>query len=207
MDHSKILSLHALSSAKGRFIAAVICFVVLTATKLLSNRSLVDDSSNEFSESDESIQSFADRDHCQIIYVLGVEGSVHHGFTPLLERFARLQVDPATEKPYEVDYASGYLRRALFGFNKETRPLDNPTLVRQTIRQICPHNGRKHVIIEDASFPCGTDDDPRTYRIHRERWWMHATMEQIAMSDTAMNHPTNLYKFYEAYSVREEMST
>ena len=60
------------------------------------------------------------------------------------------------------------------------------------------------MILEDLSFPSGTIDDPRTYRIHRQRWWYGSTMEQIAMSETAMNHPTNLKAFYEAYGVSGE---
>lgn len=63
---------------------------------------------------------------------------------------------------------------------------------------------RRRVILEDLSFPSGTVDDPRTYRIHRQRWWYGSAMEQIAMSETAMNHPTNLHAFYEAYSVSDE---
>ncbi|KAL7538667.1 hypothetical protein ACHAXR_008716 [Thalassiosira sp. AJA248-18] len=190
----------AVSSSKGRLMAALLCFVIFIASKISSNRSLLDDSAE--TEEEPSIQQFADRHNCQIIYVLGVEGTVHHGFTPILETLARQQVDSSTSTPYVVTYADNTLRSALFGFRKESRPLDNPTLVRNVIRKICPHNHIKHVIIEDSSFPSSTSDDKRTYRIHRQPWWTESTttMEEIAMSDTAMNHPTNLYTFYKEFS-------
>jgi len=257
-----------------------------------------------------------DRDKCQIVYVIGVEGSVHHGVTPVLRALAGHQVDRETGLRYEVSYADRELRSAVFGFNRNARSIDNPTMVRfrprekkkktyiytcmhiytrscrsrlvhlrtrtrrlglgrnappptshlfsaivrvssvvvflrrppthpppplfafghhpqppllprknapqvrHTMRQICPGSSatsdgesdvggsagprRRRVILEDLSFPSGTVDDPRTYRIHRQRWWYGSTMEQIAMSETAMNHPTNLRAFYEAYSVSDE---
>jgi hypothetical protein len=249
-----------------------------------------------------------DRDKCQIVYVIGVEGSIHHGVTPILRSLAGHQVDRETGLRYEVSYADRELRSAIFGFNRNARSIDNPTMVRSpprkkkeicvpsrpfadeddvrdlgeerpptdllslfhhrtcvfshrrfssttyppipsppplplfafghhlhppppfspetnarqvrhTMRQICPGSSatndggdgggsagprRRRVILEDLSFPSGTVDDPRTYRIHRQRWWYGSTMEQIAMSETAMNHPTNLHAFYEAYSVSDE---
>lgn len=194
-----VSQLRALSSTQGRFIAAILCFVIFTVAKIAPNRPLVQD--NDKLEPDaEAVQSFSDRANCQIVYVLGVEGTSHHGVTPILETLARQQIDPATDSPYDVSYSNEHLRAALFGFHKETRTIDNESMVRQTIRKICPHNGQKHVIMEDASFPCGTDDDPRSYRIHRQWWWKQSTMEQIAMSDTALNHPTNLDLFYKAFS-------
>ncbi|KAL3799880.1 hypothetical protein ACHAW5_004392 [Stephanodiscus triporus] len=137
---------------------------------------------------------------CTIVYVLGVEGSMHHGVTPVLRSLAKMQLDEYTGLPYDVKYANRELRSAIFGFSKNDRTIDNPTMVRHTMRRICPANGAHHVIVEDLSFPSGEADDPRTYRVHRQRWWYQSTMEQIAMSETALNHPTNLYAFYEAYS-------
>ena len=132
--------------------------------------------------------------------VLGVEGSVHHGFTPILEALAKKQVDAQTGQPYDVTYSEGHLRTAMFGFHGETREITDPKVVKRTFKKMCPNDGRKHIIIEDASFPSGSEDDPRTYRVHRQKWWKDATMEEIATSDSALNHPTNLYSFYKEYS-------
>ncbi len=159
------------------------------------------------------IEPSPNRDNCQIVYVLGVEGSIHHGVTPILRNLASHQVqyvdgavddNSAGSDPsrYDVNYADRRLRSALFGFSRNARSMDNPKMVRHTMRQLCPDDGLHHVILEDLSFPSGEYDDARTYRIHRQRWWYQSTMEQIAMSETALNHPFNLDKFYEAYSVR-----
>ena len=141
------------------------------------------------------------KDNCQIIYILGVEGAIHHGFTPIIETLAKSQVDPDTGRAYEVTYAPKVLRSALFGLYREKRDMDDPTLIAKVFRELCPLNdGKKHVIIEDSSFPSGAIDDPRSYRIHRQASWMKSTMEQVANDELAQNHPTNLYKFYELYS-------
>jgi len=141
-------------------------------------------------------------DNCQIIYILGVEGAIHHGFTPILETLAKSQRDPITGKAYEVTYAPKVLRSALFGLYQEKRDMDDPTLIAKVFRELCPEtDGKtKHVIIEDSSFPSGAIDDPRSYRIHRQASWMTSTMEQVSNDELAMNHPVNLHKFYELYS-------
>ncbi len=148
------------------------------------------------------------------MYVLGVEGSVHHGVTPILRSLASHVVDDRIEdggggkgRKFEVTYADRRLRSALFGFNRNTRSMDHPGMVRHTMRQLCPNDGARHVILEDLSFPSGESNDARTYRIHRQKWWYQSTMEQIAMSETALNHPMNLDVFYEAYSVRCRFAT
>jgi hypothetical protein len=169
---------------------------------------IVDGEYDPASSTSSSTGPSANRDRCQIVYVLGVEGSVHHGVTPILRNLASHQIeyDDSIEgepviKRYDVNYADKRLRSALFGFNRNTRSIDNPAMVRHTMRQLCPDNGMHHVILEDLSFPSGEANDARTYRIHRQRWWYQSTMEQIAMSETALNHPLNLDAFYEAYSV------
>ena len=142
------------------------------------------------------------KDNCQIIYILGVEGAIHHGFTPILETLAKSQRDPITGQAYEVTYASKVLRSALFGLYQEKRDMDHPTLIAKVFRELCPEtDGKtKHVIIEDSSFPSGALDDPRSYRIRRQASWMASTMEQVADDELARNHPVNLHKFYELYS-------
>ena len=193
------------STSKNRIIFALFCFTNLTAIKLLYSdyrtKAIHRQVLSEM-EGTPEVQAFADRENCQIIYVLGVEGSIHHGFTPILQTLAGKQIDPKTDTNYVVKYADRNFRSALFGFGKESRTLDNPTLVRQVIRKICPHNHKKHVIIEDSSFPSGLYDDRRTYRIHRQQWWssISSSMEEIALSEVAQNHPTNLRMFYESFS-------
>ncbi|KAL7528910.1 hypothetical protein ACHAWF_002760 [Thalassiosira exigua] len=201
--------LPTVASPRGRFLVALLCLAIWTAAKLSSERpsAIHDVGDDDSAPDDPEVQSFADRKNCQIIYVLGVEGAIHHGFSPVLENLARIQVDPDTDQPYVVTYADSTLRSALFGLKKESRSIDNPTLTRQVIRKICPRNGKKHVVLEDASFPSGNveDAEPRTYRIFRQPWWLDSTMEEIAMSDTALNHPTNLYRFWESYSEYAEL--
>mmetsp|Transcript_5568 Transcript_5568/g.11744 ORF Transcript_5568/g.11744 Transcript_5568/m.11744 type:complete len:464 (-) Transcript_5568:107-1498(-) len=143
------------------------------------------------------------KDNCQIIYILGVEGAIHHGFTPILEALAKSQVDPNTGKAYQVTYAPKVLRSALFGLYQEKRDMDDPTLIAKVFRELCPEtdDGKtKRIIIEDSSFPSGAMDDPRSYRIRRQASWMTSTMEEVANDELAINHPVNLKKFYELYS-------
>eukprot|EP00804_Cyclotella_cryptica_P009492 CCRYP_006216-RA/>CCRYP_006216-RA protein AED:0.04 eAED:0.04 QI:0/-1/0/1/-1/0/1/0/345 len=146
--------------------------------------------------------------NCQIIYVLGVEGATHHGFAPILEYLAKSQIDSAGI-PYDVVMSSPPLKFGLFGWFKshgnrlgfsETPPIDDPDLVRKVVADICPLDGRKHIIVEDNSFPCGQEDDIRSYRVHRDHNWLSMTPEEIANSETGKNQPTNLYAFYKAYS-------
>ena len=151
------------------------------------------------------------RNNCQIIYVLGVEGATHHGFLPILESLARNQAD-VNGLPYDVQYNAKALRYGLFGWYnnqgdirrvfgnpQQAPPVDDPTLVQNVISQICPNDGKKHVLIEDNSFPCGQSDDPRSYRIHRQQDWLGMSPEELANSWSANNQPTNLYQFYDAY--------
>ncbi|KAL7508586.1 hypothetical protein ACHAXN_005675 [Cyclotella atomus] len=150
------------------------------------------------------------RKNCQIIYVLGVEGATHHGFAPILEYLANNQVDPATGIPYDIVMSSRALKFGVFGwykahgmrlgFNAETPPLEDPELVQRVIADICPNDGRKHVIVEDNSFPCGQEDDRRSYRVHRQHDWLRMSPEEIADSESGNNQPTNLNAFYKAYS-------
>jgi hypothetical protein len=153
------------------------------------------------------------RKNCQIIYVLGVEGATHHGFAPILEYLANNQRDEAGA-PYDVVMSSRALKFGLFGWYKahgnrlgfsETPPIDDPELVRRVIADICPPDGRKHVIVEDNSFPCGQEDDRRSYRVHRQHDWLTMTPEEIANSETGKNQPTDLYRFYKAYKPYAEV--
>jgi hypothetical protein len=154
------------------------------------------------------------RKNCQIIYVLGVEGATHHGFAPILEYLANSQMDEAGI-PYNVVMFSRALKFGLFGwFNKvhglrlgfsDTPPLDDPELVKRVIADICPADGRKHIIVEDNSFPCGQEDDKRSYRVHRQHEWLGMSPEEIANSESGQNQPLNLNAFYRAYSPYAEV--
>lgn len=220
-SHQHLLDLfnpRAIPPAKRRLasIAALLLLcVVVTAARLsllspsVSNETIVyyDDEDGSVLGSDPVVsaslargETFADRDHCQIVYILGAEGSFHHGFTPIMQKLAARQTDPATGAPLAVSYPNGHFRRGIFGHHNETRTLDDPDLIARTLRYICPADGARHVTIEDTSFPSGYQFDIRTYRIHRMPWWATATMEEIAMADTALNHPTNLDVFYKLYS-------
>lgn len=148
------------------------------------------------------------RRNCQIIYITGVEGATHHGFLPILETLARIQVDPVTGMQYHVDASPTALKAALFGwFSGMTKKwgfknpdIDDPAFVQKVIEESCPHDGQKHVLIEWASFPSGQTDDPRTYRVHRQKEWLSMSPEEIANDAEATTHPVNMQAFYRAYS-------
>ena len=149
------------------------------------------------------------RNRCQIVYIMGVEGATHHGFLPIIDALARQQVD-INGNPYDVIINPRALKAGLFGwfpseihrwgFRHETTHVDDLALVQRVLAESCPNDGKKHVLIEWASFPSGHEDDPRTYRVRRRPEWLRSTPEEIANSDSAINHPTNLHAFYEAYS-------
>lgn len=141
--------------------------------------------------------------NCQIIYVLGVEGSAHHGIKPVIEALARQQISPETGFHYRVKIAPEPLRYALFGTD-EKRTIDDPSLVDEVMSIECPNDGFKDVIIQGASFPSGYPEQPN-FRVSRQDEWSQLTMEEIASSETALNHPTNLYRMTAAYSKYAEI--
>jgi len=122
---------------------------------------------------------------------------------PIITSLARQQVDPVTGTPYHVHQDSGNLRKAIFKRKKSGLPLNDPQLVQSTLEQICPspnESWKKHVIIEGNSFPSAGPDADNSFRVQRQRDWIEMTPEQIATSEVALNHPTNLYQFYDAFS-------
>lgn len=133
---------------------------------------------------------------------------MHHGISPVIIELAKQQSDTRSGSPHHVQFESKHLRYGLFGwpekvgreFNFDKVPaIDDPILVQKVIDVICPDNGHHHVIIEGTSFPAG-DDSPRTHlRVRRSVEWQKLSPEEIAVSRTALSHPINLDKFYDAY--------
>ncbi|KAL7547940.1 hypothetical protein ACHAWF_011209 [Thalassiosira exigua] len=147
------------------------------------------------------------RTNCQVIYVLGVEGSIHHGFVPVLRTLAELQSDPVTRTPYDAIKGHPALRSAIFGFEKlreDSPPMDDPDLVRETVERMCPprrETWKKKVILEGNSFPSGRADNLKLqFRQRRREEWQYLSPEEISVDPYALDHPTNLDKFYESYS-------
>jgi hypothetical protein len=137
---------------------------------------------------------------------------MHHGISPVLHELAKHQKDPATGKPYfDVGVENRYLRYGLFGspgwagrkmnigFNEDVE-IDDPKLVQKVISKVCPKNGKRHVLIDGASFPSGDNTKKTQLRVKRQNDWQTMTPEEISMSPTALEHPMNLEKFYNAYS-------
>ncbi|KAL7518781.1 hypothetical protein ACHAWX_003587 [Stephanocyclus meneghinianus] len=191
-------------SPKSRLFFCLICMSIIVYTKI-SNVQVLNNDINKFDASIRDItHSFskhpnqAPRNQCQIIYILGVEGAIHHGFTPILHSLALHQID-STGQPHDVQLQPRALRSALFGRFREKRPLNDASLIRDTLTDLCPNDGKRHVIIEDSSFPCGQEGDPRGYRYPRQSEWRNMTMSQIVESEVAINHPVNLYQFVELY--------
>ena len=151
------------------------------------------------------------RRNCQIVYVLGVEGSIHHGIVPIVKAFAERQVDPNTGARYDVVKGHELLRSAMFesttttggvGDDDGKLSMYDPSSVQAILRELCPaytsaDRARRHVIIEGNSFPSGRSNE--RYRVKRQSDWSYMTPEEISITDTALNHPTNLYDFYSAF--------
>ena len=151
------------------------------------------------------------RNNCQIIYITGVEGATHHGFIPIIETLAKNQIDAQTGLAYKVDASPSPLKAGLFGWFKtkyvqrkwgfmDTPNVDDPALVQSVVKESCPDDGHKHVLIEWASFPSGHEDDRRSYRFHRQHNWLTMTPEEIANNPEALEHPTDMNAFVKAYS-------
>lgn len=156
------------------------------------------------------------RENCQIIYVTGVEGSSHHGLLPIMETLAAKQIDPDTGLKYHVDIKSRDLKTGLFGwysyasqvtkwrFSRDPGVQD-PALSQSVVSSMCPNDGRRHVIIEWASFPSGQTNDRRSYRVKRQKEWLQMTPEEIANDELALVHPVDLNAFYDTYSPHAEI--
>jgi len=149
------------------------------------------------------------RNYCQVVYILGVEGATHHGFIPIVEALANHQVDPESYLQYSVTSEPHALKAGLFGWFaarwrkwgfRVAPEIDDPAFVQRVVKESCPDNGQKHVLIEWASFPSGHEDDPRSYRVHRQHEWLSMTPEEIADNNEAQQQPFNLTAFVRAYS-------
>ena len=149
------------------------------------------------------------RQRCQIVYLMGVEGATHHGIVPILETLAKAQLDE-NGIPYSVEVDHPVLKSGLFGWGDKGRiktmgfapnvPLSNPDFVQRIVKKTCPNDGKKHILIEWASFPSGQQDDPRSYRVHRQHDWLSMTPQEIANDSDALNQPLNVTEFVHAYS-------
>ena len=155
------------------------------------------------------------RKNCQIIYIIGVEGSSHHGFLPIIKSLAAKQIDPDTGLRYDVDETPEALKAGLFGWYPQMVKqkwkflgdpgVQDPALVQSIVSSMCPNDGKRHVVIEWASFPSGHENDSRSYRIHRQNDWLNMTPQEIANDKNAVVHPVDLNAFYDAYAPRAEI--
>lgn len=136
------------------------------------------------SDSDADEEYDPDRKNCQIVMILGVEGSVQHEFYPILTKLARAQVDI----PDNTYRSQKLFRRAVYSMDEKPSPAE----VKETISQICPKDGRARLYISAKSWPFGLK--------HRDAAWKTMTPLEISTSEVAMNEPTNLYAMWDAYS-------
>jgi hypothetical protein len=172
------MHLRWLTSPNSRLFTGLVCLSVFLYTKIshIEDLLVIDDDIQTdkiplHPKLTDAMQ-LASRSNCQIIYILGVEGSIHHGFTPVLHSLALKQTDTAGQSA-EVQLQPRALRSALFGRFGEKRSLDDPSLIADTLAKSCPDDGRKHIVIEDSSFPCGQEGDPRGYRYPRQHAWLN----------------------------------
>ena len=151
------------------------------------------------------------RENCQIIYILGVEGSSHHGLLPIIENLAKRQIDPESGLEYQVHMDSHALKTGLFGWYTYSYQLltwrfrgnpgvDDPALAQSVVSSMCPNDGKRHVIVEWASFPSGQANEKRSYRVKRQENWLQLTPEELANDELARVHPLDLNAFYDTYS-------
>lgn len=86
---------------------------------------------------------------------------MHHGATDVIKQFAERQVDSKGEN-YSVYSRSTLFRKGIQWYTKrrgKTVSKDVSEDVRRNVTdQLCPPDGRCHVIIEDKSFPSGVFD-------------------------------------------------
>eukprot|EP00581_Thalassiosira_minuscula_P001852 CAMPEP_0183745752 /NCGR_PEP_ID=MMETSP0737-20130205/66407_1 /TAXON_ID=385413 /ORGANISM="Thalassiosira miniscula, Strain CCMP1093" /LENGTH=248 /DNA_ID=CAMNT_0025981431 /DNA_START=182 /DNA_END=924 /DNA_ORIENTATION=- len=152
------------------------------------------------------------RANCQIVYLMGVEGSSHHGLIHVVEALAKHQVDPISKLPYDVDSRSISIRAGLFGwfrpviqrwgFASDPLPsFSDSDFIQRVVKESCPNDGKKHVIIEWQSFPSGhIANNKRDYRVNRQHKWLSMKADEIANNEEAMQQPANMTAFVQAYS-------
>lgn len=95
---------------------------------------------------------------CQLIYVVAIEGSSHHGFLPVLERFVTEQVNEHGNSfnlysnkrtVLQVMNFTDLKVRKFWGYTGE----ESPEQRKEVMKTICPSDGSNNVIICDKSFP------------------------------------------------------
>ncbi|KAL3807990.1 hypothetical protein ACHAXA_000960 [Cyclostephanos tholiformis] len=201
---------------RRRFILALALLVAITVAGLTFHFVTTrPDSQSVHGATDNASDVFQEgRTNCQIIYVLGVEGSIHHGLVPVIKSLAERQSDYRPGMGYDVVKGHELLRSAIFESScidegsEEEGPcvergdlsMKDPNSVQTLLGEICPdpYDFRsRHVIIEGNSFPSGREKE--NYRVTRQANWAMMTPEEIANSETALNHPTNLYDFYDSF--------
>jgi len=187
------------SSLRGR---RLLSLSQLTDPKSVSRRSdAADDAENLYAydmlRSGNAIGTYnggalsAARENCQFVFVIGVEGTIHHGFAPILHKMAVLQVGRETALSNVEDKANrqfATFKRAIFSANG--RPTNEE--VANTMGKLCPNDGRKHIYLDGKSWPSGLGNrDPK---------WKDMTPLEISVTETARNEPMNLYDVVDAYS-------
>ena len=134
---------------------------------------------------------FKNKSHpnCQIIYVVGVEGSAHHGASEVIASFAKRQVD-GEGKDYVVHFRNDYFREVIDWLNGKNVKKVAKQVRRDHMHQLC-NDGRRHVIIEDNSFPSGSSVRGQ---------WKNMTATEIASSLKKHPHPIDLKAFAQDFS-------
>ncbi|KAL7526196.1 hypothetical protein ACHAWF_001673 [Thalassiosira exigua] len=137
----------------------------------------------------------ARRENCQIVYALGVEGAGQRKIAPLLKKLVERRTDAARYHPAR----DPRVQKAVFGHKARRKAVDDPELVKELLRSICPNDGAPHVLVLSTSFP-SKGAARGFYRVDRQTEWADMAISDVAKSETARNHPVNLREFYEAYS-------
>ena len=103
---------------------------------------------------------------------------------PVLDSFLGRQVDAGGyrgEKANDGDF----VRKAIFrGFRGRDIGVDDPELVKNVVRRVCPDDGKKHVLQISDSFPSkalGAGGNQH-YRNDRVNAWQTMTSAEIAES-------------------------
>ena len=108
------MHLRWLTSPKCRILFGLMCLLVFIYTKI---DLLINDESPIGQITHDNVGlgiEMASRSNCQIIYIIGVEGSVHHGFTPILHSLA-LKQQSNEGHPIDVQLQPRALRKYIGG--------------------------------------------------------------------------------------------
>lgn len=129
--------------------------------------------------------------NCQFVFIIGVEGALHHELSPILKKMAQLQKDPITGQSYKTpsDIDQQTFKRAIYSMDG----LPSAEQASDFMSKICPSDGLKRIYFD------GKTTSPLGLKNHDKKWSKMTPLE-ISLTPLANNEPTNFKNMVEAYS-------